>query len=375
MKDYSLVGLAKTLHGWRRPIVYGTGAVFVLSIVVSLLLPVYYSSTTVFYAASEDLFKPKVILGYAEFDAQYYGSSDDIDRIFTMATSYELVNSLVDEFDLYTHYKINPDKAKAEYYVREEFLDHYNIIRTKYDAIELTVEDKDPELAAAIANSARNKLEEILSNLIRNSQKQVVKSYITSIEEKEAALAIMYDSLQQYQTEYGIIDPEAQTEYLSTLLTSLETTIAGRRAKLEAFKESNMRGVNDSIANLTGQIAALEQQIELLQREDTTGTSNYNINRFMKAKGKVSVMDDSYKKAVNTLNIDKELLKQYQSALSLDVMSLHVVEEAEVPIIKSRPRRSLLVMASTMAAFFFLVIGVLFIESYKDVDWGFIKEW
>ncbi len=375
MKDYSLLSIVKLLHKWRKPIVYVTIGIAVLSGVISLIVPVYFESTTLFYAASEDLFKPKKVFGYGESDVEYYGTTDDIQRILTVANSYELTSHLVNGYGLYEHYDVDSTKSKAAFIVREKLMSHYKIIRTKYDAIELTIEDRDPEVAAAMANSARDKINSIISEMIRGSQQKVIESYAKTISTKETALKAIQDSLSSAQLKYGIFDPEAQTEYLSTLVTSTETRLVSENAKLEAYKSSSGRVARDSVAKLTANIAGLESQLDLLLGRDTSIQSNYSIERFNKAKGTIMVLDDSYKKATNTVNFDKELLKTLESAYNLNVPALHIVESAQVPVVKSRPRRTLVVLASTFAAFLFMVMGVLFIESYKHLDWSFIKEW
>lgn len=373
MEDYSLLSIVKVLHKWRKYIVYGTAGVAVLAIIVSLLVPVYYETTTTFYAASEDLFKPKTAFGYGDSEIDFYGTSEDIQRVLTVSRSNEVIDYLVDTFDLYTHYDIDSSKSKAEYYVREELLSHYNVIRTKYDALELNVEDKDPEMAARIANAARNKIELTLNSIIRQSQGRVIQSYHKNIDEKIKVLKEVQDSLQAAQLRYGIFDPEAQTEYLSTLVTSTETKLIGERAKLESYENTGRnRETRDSLA---AGIAGLERMLDLLQGRDSTITSNYNIERFSSAKGRIEVLTDEYTKATNNVNFDKELLKTLEAANGMEVSALHVLETAKVPVVKSRPRRSLLVMASTVIAFVFLSVSVLFIESYRHLDWSFLKSW
>ncbi len=375
VKDYSLLSIVKLLHMWRKPLVYVTIGVAVLSGVISLVVPVYYESTTLFYAASEDLFKPKKVFGYGDNDVEYFGTTSDILRILTVANSYELTSHLINTFALYKHYKVDSTKSKAAFIVHEKLMKHYNIIRTKYDAIELTIEDRDPVIAAAMANSAREKINSIISNIVRGSQQKVIESYIKTISSKEEALTIIQDSLSNLQLKYGIFDPKAQTEYLSTLITSTETKLVSDNAKLESYKNSSRRVAQDSVAKLTANIAGLQSQLDLLYGRDTTMNSNYSMARFNKAKGSILVLDDSYRKATNTVNFDKELLKTLVSAYNLNVPALHIVETAQVPVVKSRPRRTLLVLSSTFAAFLFMTLGVLFIESYKHLDWSFLKEW
>ena len=49
--------------------------------------------------------------------------------------------------------------------------------------------------------------------------------------------------------------------------------------------------------------------------------------------------------------------------------ALHLVEKADVPLIKSRPKRSLIVLAVILAALLFNVIGILVINTLQDPDW------
>ena len=374
MTDYSLISVVKTLHKWRKQIVYATAGIAVLSVIISLVVPVYYESSTTFYAASEDLFKPKKVFGYGDSEVEYYGTTADIQRILTVASSYEVSDFLIDTFGLFEHYDVDPSRAKAKFIVREKFMSHYNVIRTKYDAIVLSFEDKDPEMAAVVANSARDKINAIIVKTIKGSQTKVIDSYERTIDNKVAVLQRIQDSLQQVQLEYGIFDPDAQTEYLSTLVTETETELVRDRAKLNSYKSSN-RANQDSIVKLTASIAGLESMLEMLYGLDSTQQSQYNIERFTGAKGQIGILDDEVTKAMNNVNFDKELLKTLESANSLEVPAMHVLEYAEVPLVKSRPRRSLMVVACTIAGFLFVVIGILFVESYRHLDWSFLKEW
>ena len=375
MEDYSLIGIVKVLHKWRRQIVYTCATAGVISVIIALILPVYFSSTTTFYAASEDLFKPQKVYGYGDGELNYYGTSSDIQRILTVATSKELVDHIVKEYNLYEHYNIDPEKSKAPYLVREQFLDHMTLIRTKYDALDLTVEDRDPNMAAELANATRDQIDTIVTEIIRGSQRKVLESYVRTIRQKESALDKIQDSLNRTQLEYGIFDTDAQMEYLSKLITSTETNLVAERSRLKSYENSSRRGAQDSVAKIKANVAGLESQLNLLTGIDTTSSSNYNIERFSTAKGKVDVLNDLYQKAFSTVNFDKELLKRVESAFNLDVPAVHVVEVAQVPVVKSRPRRSLIVVGSVLATFVLIVIGVLFIESYKHLDWRFLREW
>ena len=104
----SLLPVLGTFYPWRRHIIYFTAGVFVLSALLSLLLKNYYQGKTVFYAASQDLFKPEKVFGGGTQEMYYYGSGEDIDRILTVGNSHGIIDFLIDSFDLWTVYEIKP---------------------------------------------------------------------------------------------------------------------------------------------------------------------------------------------------------------------------------------------------------------------------
>ena len=136
---------------------YISAGVFVVSCLLSLLLKNYYQGKTVFYAASQDLFKPEKVFGGGTTEMYYYGSGEDIDRILTVGNSHVVLDFLIDSFDLWKVYKIKPGTPKAKFKMRKAFRENYNILLTKQDALELTVEDTDPARAAAMKSESETR--------------------------------------------------------------------------------------------------------------------------------------------------------------------------------------------------------------------------
>jgi len=68
-------------------------------------------------------------------------------------------------------------------------------------------------------------------------------------------------------------------------------------------------------------------------------------------------------------SIDKERYKQLKSAYNSPFSALHLVQEAEVPHIKSRPIRWIIVVGTTAVTFFLVLFWVLFMHQYSDVNW------
>ena len=80
-------------------------------------------------------------------------------------------------------------------------------------------------------------------------------------------------------------------------------------------------------------------------------------------------MERHHKEASEQLGEDKERFKQIEAALASDVPSIHILGVGGVPVVKSRPQRTLIVVAAVFLAFLFSIIGILIIDTYKDVDW------
>lgn len=345
-----------------------TAGVFILSILLSLLMANYYQGKTVFYAASQDLFKPEKIFGGSQQDMYYYGSGEDIDRILTVGNSNEIIDFLIDSFDLWTVYKIKPGSSKARFKMRKAFKENYNILLTKQDALELTVEDKDPERAAAMANAARNRIDERVRSIIKNSQIALSASYQVAIKDKEKIMQATLDTLIYYRQKTGIFDPEGQTEYLASRVTAVTNSIERDKAALEALRRMKLSPkLSDTLNVIQARISGAERELAILNGTD--GTSNYNLKNFNLSKGKVELLESRYTRSYEQIGYDLEKLKLYNAAVSIHVPALHLIEAAEVPLYKHRPKRSVIVIACTLAALLFSLAAVLAMESYRQMDW------
>ena len=364
----SLLPILGTFYPWRRTILRVTAAAFVLSILGSLLMKNYYQGKTIFYAASQDLFKPDKVFGNSQQEMYYYGSGEDIDRIMTVANSYEVLDFVVDSFNLWEVYKIKPGNPKARYKMRKTFRENYNILLTKEDALELTVEDRNPERAAAMANAAREKINILVRNIIKNSQIDLVHSYTKSITKKEEILQSMLDSLVKYRSQTGIYDPVGQTELLATRVTEVTNSVERDKAALSALEEQRVTGkLADTLKVIKARIKGAERELAILN--GTEANSNYSLKNFNQAKSKIQSMEQNYNRSSEQIGYDKEKMKIYNSAIDIDVSAVHVIEPAEVPLYKYRPKRSVIVLACTFAAFLFTLAFILVIESYRQTDW------
>lgn len=357
-KKENLLDVVAILFKWKKFIIVTVGAAAIISAIVSLVLPVYYKATTVFYAASPDLAVPESIFGNSSQAPKYYGTESDINRLMSIANSNELANFMIDSFNLYQHYDITPRSSKEAHAVRLKFKKHFKALKTKYDAIELSVEDRDKELAARMANAAREFINLMGQQLIKAGQEKILRTYIDNIQSKEQGLQILNDSLQKVRETYGVYNHLAQTEVMTEMISKAEAKLFNSQAKLDALK--NNRHFKDSVAILKANIAGYEHELDLLRKR---------LDTFNLGMTKVETMKSAQSEIIEKLSEDKERYKQLKAAYESEFPAVLLMEPATIPLIKERPKRMIIVTVSTIAALVFSVLGVVVFETYKNTDW------
>lgn len=358
-KDHLLEAI-KTLFRYKKYIAYTVGAVAIGAVITVLLLPVYYESTTKFYPANQDLAMPENIFGTSNSKMEYYGTDEDAERVEGIAESRELAEYLIDKFDLYRIYDIDTSSLRAPYYVMEVFSENYSVVRTNENSIEISVEDTDPKRAARIVNAARDKINEIGQRLIKESQALTMNTFETGFKQREALLANLNDSLQMLRQRFGIFNTVTQGETMATQIVKIESKMRSDSSNLVFFKNRA-----DSTRAITARIAAQKLETESLQK---------NLNKYNEGLALVMMLEEEHQSASEQLGEDRERYNQFKSAYSTGFPTTLLLEEGEIPVIKSRPLRTLIVVGAMILAFIFCVLGILIFDNYKDVDWKGVYE-
>lgn len=369
----NLLGVFQTIYRWRKTIRNVCLLALAGSIVISLFLDNYYQATTIFYPASPRLANPELMFGNTGQVTDYYGSDHDLDRLAEVATSKELEDYMVGRFHLYDHYGIDSTAKQGPFKVRKRFRALYSAQKNKNDAIELSIEDVDPKLAADMANAARDKINAIGQRLTKESQSKLLAAFEDNIMRKRSELEQLGDSLRHVQTFYGIYDVGSQGEQLSTQLSTAESEITLSRAKLGVL-EKDPHIPRDTIAYIRANLAAYEQQRQQLLATGSKGDEMVTIKRFNEGYPSIAILQDLHFQARKQLSYDLERYSQIKAVYNTDIPALLVVENADVPLIKSRPKRSVIVIATVVAAFFFTILAALVADAYRDIRWRDITQ-
>ena len=355
----SLVDVFGLIVRHRRRLLQVVGAGFVLGVLVALLSPVYYAATTTFLAASPDLNNPSKIFATDRVDL--YGGGDDVERVISAAESEGTVGFLIDSFDLYAVYDVDPDGRYAETEVREELAEHYTVRRTKYDEIEITVEDRDPRRAAAMANAARDRSAAVIQATSQLGQRDMAALFARSVEAKTARLAALSDSLSDLSARYGVLDPVIQGQELAGLRNSTERSIGVDSVVAAELRRTGAGGaLRDSVLVIEARLQANRASRATIDRQ---------IGDFTVGSARAKTYLKQYDILSDQLTYDLQRQQRVESIMDSPGPVIYVNDPARVPDRKSRPARTFIVVGITLAAAVFAVLGLLLYDSYKRVDW------
>jgi len=346
----------------KKPILTWSIAVFVITAAASLFLKNYYQATTTFYPASLDLTKPELIFGNSPKEAEFYGTGQDLDRLLTICQSNEIKDQLIARFALYQHYKIDSLKPLAHHKIRKKLNGLMDVVKTKYEAIDLSIEDQDKTLAAQMANATRELVNQSANQLITDRLHKVAEAYQTSITEKQHLLQALNDSLVQLRKKYPIYNIDAQTESLSTIAAQVGNDLAGESARYESLRKNN--APKDTLMYLQARIRGLETQLKSITKSEP-GTVTFNLENFNDGMSLVRSLDLTIDRLQIQVNEDRIRHQNTINTAQSGAPSIITIAQAEVPIYKSRPRRSMLVLAATLFALLSLSLYYLLKPYWK----------
>ncbi len=351
----NLLDIITVLWNNRRYIIISTVVAIIIAVIGSLLMDNYYKASTSFYAASPDLALPATV-GAVENKQEYYGTDTDLDRLFSLANSSLISDYLISKYKLYEHYDIDSTHQKAKSKILKKFRSLFNTQKTKYDALEMSIEDKDRELAAIMVNDARNKLNTLAQSIVKETQAQLINKYKANIDEKQIIMNKLSDSLQVTRTKYGVYNTSSQSEILTTQLVKSSSMLNDYKARLTVLKDDPI--YRDSLSMIKARISGAEKQLAATQKK---------MDLFNSGLAKIVNLELEQREFAEQLSLDKERYKQLKGAYQSSFSALHVVERANTPVEKSRPKRSLYVIGAAMLAFIISSLMILFLHSFKGI--------
>lgn len=363
--SYSLLDIVGILYRWKKPLLSLILATTLSAILVSLILDDYYTAYATFVPTNEEqkLFD-------SAGNLTLYGGDDAVSRVLIFTESAPFVSYMIDQFDLAQVYKIDDSTPKGRNKVEKRFRKLYDIKRNKHSGLEISIQDKDPTVAAKMVSIALHKIEQLYRNATAGNKELIKQTYEKAILEKEKELIIVADTLTRLRKKFNIFDVESQSESLSTMLAGLESKLIYDNAKLRAFVR--MKAPRDSIINVRARIEGAENQRDMMRGGLSNGTqveTSADIYAFNRGRDRIIYWETKIANLNEELSLIITQFAKFKTHAYSNIAGIIILEPVQVPNLKSYPVRSFIVLGSTLAAIIIGIIGILLLDIYKRVNW------
>jgi capsule polysaccharide export protein KpsE/RkpR len=354
------------LYRWRRFIVIVTGGMAVLSVIISLMLPLWYkASSRLLMPESSGGGLASALLGDLGSAAKSLlgGSGGDYVRFMAILDSRAVKVSVIEEFDLIAVYDVAGKPAPLEAAI-EALEDNVEfVVDDEYDFMSIEVYDRDPVRAAAMSNFYLAQLDSINNRLNRqtagNFRAYVEQRYERAAQERQALL----DSLQHFQERYGVFNLEAQTEAFFTQVAEVRANAVQVELQYEAlrrqFGEDNQQV--QQLASLVDAADALYR--DMLQGREAVLPVDLDVAPAMVRAYADIAMERLIQETI--LEMVAPILEQARFEEERQQQALQIVDEAVPPHRKAKPKRAIVVIAATLSAFILAVIYALLTDWWR----------
>jgi uncharacterized protein involved in exopolysaccharide biosynthesis len=208
--------------------------------------------------------------------------------------------------------------------------------------IKVSVEDRDPKRAAALANAYLEELSRQNGRLALTESAQRRLFFERQLEAQKKSLADAEAALKATQERTGVLQVTAQVESVIGNMANLRGAIAGREVALSSL-ESAATPQNPEVVREKAELAAVREQLQKLEASsDSVGRGDPLIPTSLVPK-----VGLEYVRAVRDLKYNETLfellLKQYEAARideAKEAPVVQVVDSAVPPDRKSWPPRA-----------------------------------
>lgn len=390
----------------RRFVAKNVVIVAVASVIIALLLPKWYSSEATILSSGAGRFN--ILSSISPIPISDFGLSsisEDINTFIAILNSRSVKEYMVKKFDLVNRY----DEKDLEF-AMVAFEDKMELEVTEEGTLKISVIDKKPEIAKAMVVELLTKLDSVNQQLGMDKGRFNREFLEQRLNETKTDLAIAEIRLKDFQEKTGIIDIVSQisAQYEAYGLIFIQEMQAYGQlynqemiayTELYSLKAQTEIQLNVSKVTLNPNNPAVKRyEIMLNEQEKQLDLITSSLDKqlldiilgFEKIEGKnlinelehlptminfdnFPVLGMENARLIRELTIQNTLLElllpQYETARleeSKNIPTLQVIDEPKVAINKTKPIRSLIVIASVIMAFLLSIVYIYL--DYYSVD-------
>ncbi len=366
--------LVLLLEHKRFIVLFVLGAALLAS-VVALLLPVRYEAKTVLLPPAQNSSISSTLIGQlgglgslgslASLAGGGLGIKNPADMYISFLTSRTVEDAMIQRYGLMKEYH-----RKRMSDTRKEFEHRTTAVAgTKDGLIRISVEDRDPKRAAELANGYVEEFRRLSASLAITEAARRRLFFEQQVQQSKDKLTEAEEAMSKTEQSTGVLQIDSQARALIESAAILRAEVVAKQVQIEGMR-SFATDDNPNLILAKQELAALQSQLTHVAGSQSDTGSDINLS-----KGRVTQSGMEYLRRYRDLKYQESvfelLAKQFEIA-KLDQARegsiIQVVDAAVPPDRKSSPRRTLIVVTSTVFAFF---VAVFWVWLRKRLDAAF----
>jgi tyrosine-protein kinase Etk/Wzc len=349
-----------------------------LAIVVAFLLPVRYEAKVVLLPPAQNSSISSALLGQlgnlgglgslgslASLAGGGLGIKNPADMYVSFLTSRTVEDAMIQRFDLMREYD---EKRMVD--TRKEFERRTTVIAgTKDGLIRISLEDPDPRRAAEMANAYVDEFRKLSATLAITEAARRRLFFEQQVQQAKDKLTEAEEAMTKTEQSTGVLQIDSQARSLVESAAILRAQVVAKQVQIEGMRSFATED-NPNLMLAKQELTALQSQLQHVAGSQSDTGSDINLS-----KGRVTQSGMEYLRRFRDLKYQEtvfELLAKEFEIAKLDEARegsiVQVVDAAVPPDKKSSPHRLLIVLASTVLAFF---IAVFWVWMRKRLDTSF----
>ncbi|SNB45567.1 Wzz/FepE/Etk N-terminal domain-containing protein [Geobacter sp. DSM 9736] len=364
-EEINLLDLLKVVVKRKMLILKACAVAIAVSVVYSLTLPNIYSASAKVLPPQKDSGGGLSALlgqmgGLASLAGGMGGLTGSGELFLGILKSRSVADAVVKRLDLITMFE-----AETADDARRTLAGAVQSKIGKDGIITVTAEHTDPKVAAQLANAMVEELgkRSVQLNLTKAGTERVFLEKRIDLVKQDLKQA--EDALRSFAERNKTIKVESQASATISGVAKLKAEIAAFEVQLAALRSyqteesPEVKLLKTSVAKLKGQLST----------EEGSGSGGS-----IPGVGRIPTLGLDYARLFREVKIQEaifeQLTKQYEAAKLMeakDASSLQVLDEAVVPTIKSKPKRSIIVILTTVTAFVLAVFLAFLLEYFEKM--------
>ena len=358
----------------RKLIFWNLFIVSLLALIISFLIPKWYSSTA-------NILPPKsggllgdigsissTIKDLSKSLGRLGSVSDEAYNYLAILQSRTSMEKTINKFNLRKVYDFDEDDYIED--IINELENNVDFNVEDEGNITIKVTDESPERAAEMSNYFVEVLNQISINLgtleAKNNREFIEKRYIQSLDD----IKRVEDSLQVFSKKYAVYSIADQTKEAISVAAELQAKIEMKKIELQLIQKSYG---NDSPLVLDSKLVINEmrKKLEKMGVSDSDSDSNIKLFTPFSQLPEVGVkylrLKAEYELQSKILEFVVPMYEQAKIEEKKDVPVCVVLDKAVPAEKKAGPKKAIIVLAAFLVSFMFSIVVVLILEALENL--------